>query len=190
MVGAEETEEVEETETEEVIETEEIEADDVVELTEDEKYGVPVKDSFGQSVLFPDSDAYFDVISELQGDGFCQVTDLCGVDYLNHERIDLPASVNPERFEVVVSLISHARRDRIRVRVQVPEGGSIPSLFDLFPGTEALEREAFDMFGINFDNHPDLSRILMPETWTGHPLRKDFDIGRIPVAFKDAPGQR
>jgi len=64
------------------------------------------------------------------------------------------------------------------------------SAFDLFPGTEAMEREAFDMFGIAFDEHPDLSRILMPETWEGYPLRKDFDTGQIPVQFKDAPGPR
>ena len=87
-------------------------------------------------------------------------------------------------------LISHARRERIRVRLQVADGASVPTLFDMFPGTEAMEREAFDMFGITFDEHPDMSRILMPETWEGYPLRKDFDIGRIPVQFKDAPGQR
>jgi len=59
-----------------------------------------------------------------------------------------------------------------------------PSLFDLWPGTEAMERETFDMFGIRFDNHPDLTRILMPEEWIGHPLRKDDDEVRIPVQFK------
>ena len=57
-------------------------------------------------------------------------------------------------------------------RVPTP---SLPSLFDLWPGTEAMEREAFDMFGIRFDDHPDLTRILMPEDWIGHPLRKDYD---------------
>ena len=139
-------------------------------------------------MFFPDADSYLDLFSELQSDGFRQVIDLFGVDYLHHERSDLPASVIPERFEVVVSMISHARRERIRVRVQVADGGSIPTLFDMFPGTEALEREAFDMFGVSFDDHPDHSRILMPETWEGYPLRKDFDIGRIPVQFKDAPG--
>jgi len=135
-------------------------------------------------VLHVTLDSYLEVIGGLRDDGFEQVVDLCGVDYLHHERDDLPADVDPSRFEVVVNLLSHAHRKRTRVRVQVPEGESVPSLFDLFPGTEAMEREAFDMFGIEFSDHPDLSRILMPETWVGHPLRKDFSSGRIPVQFK------
>ena len=135
-------------------------------------------------VLHVTLDPYLEVIGGLRDDGFEQVVALCGVDYLPHERDDLPADVDPSRFEVVVNLLSHAHRKRTRVRVQVPEGESVPSLFDLFPGTEAMEREAFDMFGIEFSDHPDLSRILMPETWVGHPLRKDFSSGRIPVQFK------
>ena len=165
------------------------EQDDVAGAEEALLYGVPVLDSVGQTVLFVEIDQYLDLFSELIGDGFLQVIDLCGVDYSNHVRGDLPESVTPERFEVVVNLISHARRERIRVRCQVGEGTEVPSLFDMFPGTEAMEREAFDMFGIDFSNHPDLSRILMPEEWNGFPLRKDFEIGRIPVQFKDAPGQ-
>ena len=61
-----------------------------------------------------------------------------------------------------------------------------PTLFDIHPGTEAMERETFDMFGIVFEGHPDPSRILMPEDWIGHPLRKDYEVGRIPVQFKEA----
>ena len=99
----------------------------------------------------------------------------------------LPDGVVAERFEVVVNLLDLRDRRRLRLRVQVPESEpELPSLFDLHPGTEAMERETFDMFGIGFDGHPDLTRILMPEDWVGHPLRKDYDVGAIPVQFKGA----
>jgi NADH-quinone oxidoreductase subunit C len=103
----------------------------------------------------------------------------------------LPAGVIAERFELVVGLLSHGSRERVRIRVQVPESDpTVPSLFDVHPGSEALEREVFDMFGILFEDHPDLTRILMPEDWIGHPLRKDYAVGRIPVQFKGAPSSR
>ena len=103
----------------------------------------------------------------------------------------LPEGVQPERFEVVVNLLSLSMRQRVRVRVQVPESDpAVDSLFDVYPGTEAMEREAYDMVGIIFTDHPDLTRILMPEDWEGHPLRKDYGVGRVPVQFKEAPGPR
>ena len=113
--------------------------------------------------------------------------DLCGVDYLRFVDRALPAVVVRERFEIVVNLLDIANPRRIRLRVQVPESDpTLASLFDVYPGTEAMEREAYDMFGVEFSDHPDPSRILMPEDWIGHPLRKDYDVGAIPVQFKGA----
>ncbi|MBK9179680.1 MAG: NADH-quinone oxidoreductase subunit C [Acidimicrobiales bacterium] len=154
-------------------------------------HGAPVTWSRGQRVVHPTGATYLDVIRGLIDDGFHVCVDLTAVDYLTAAGRALPDGVAPERFEVVVNLLSMQRRERVRVRVQVPEDdASLPSLFDLFPGTEAPEREVFDMFGISFEGHPDLTRILMPEDWIGHPLRKDYDIGRIPVQFKGAPEAR
>ena len=99
--------------------------------------------------------------------------------------------VTPERFEVVVNLLSLSKRQRVRIRVQVPESDpSVDSLVDVYPGTDAMEREAYDLIGILFHGHPDMTRILMPEDWEGHPLRKDYGVGRVPVQFKEAPGPR
>ncbi|MFT6390997.1 MAG: NADH-quinone oxidoreductase subunit C, partial [Ilumatobacter sp.] len=130
---------------------------------------------------------YLDVAKALADEGFTMALDLCGVDYLSHMGRPLPEGVAPERFEVVVQLLDIGNRRRTRLRVQVPESTpTLDSLFNLHPGTEAAERETYDMFGIEFEGHPDLTRILMPEDWVGHPLRKDYDIGKIPVQFKEA----
>lgn len=155
-------------------------------------HGAPVTSSRGQRVVHPSRDHYVEVVRALFDDGFLVCLDLTGVDYLHHPgRRDLPEGVQPERFEVVVQLLSHQRRERLRVRVQVPEHDpTLPTLFEVHPGTEAMERETFDMFGIEFVGHPDLTRILLPEDWVGHPLRKDEPKGRIPVQFKAAPAGR
>ena len=118
--------------------------------------------------------------------------DLCAVDYLGSAaQRELPTGVEAERFEVVVNLLNLAYRTRVRVRVQVPASDTtVASLYNLYPGTEAMEREAYDLLGITFTDHPDLTRILMPDDWEGHPLRKDEATGRIPVQFKGAPQVR
>jgi NADH-quinone oxidoreductase subunit C len=154
-------------------------------------HGVPASLSRGELVVHPDRSGYVDLIRALLDDGYQMCVELTAVDYLTHGGRTLPAGVSPERFEVVVSVLSFADHRRIRVRVQVPESDlRLPSLFEIHPGTEVLEREVYDMFGILFDGHPDLTRILMPDDWEGHPLRKDYGIGRIPVRFKGAPGPR
>jgi NADH-quinone oxidoreductase subunit C len=156
------------------------------------RYGAVVSESHGDVVLHATAETYLEVCSEAHADGFDQLIDLTAVDYLTYagER-PLPGGLTPERFEVVTSLINHVRRDRIRIRTQVSaDEPTIPSLFDLWPGSEYLEREAFDMFGITFADHPDMSRVLMPEDWVGHPLRKDYAVGAIPVQFKAASNER
>jgi NADH-quinone oxidoreductase subunit C len=154
-------------------------------------HGIATVDVRGSLVVHPSREQLVDLVRSLRDEGWLMCLDVTAVDYLAHRRSDLPEGIEPERFEVVVTLLSHERRERMRLRVQVPEDDPVvPTLFEVHPGTEAMEREVFDMFGIRFDGHPDLTRILMPEDWQGHPLRKDYAIGRIPVQFKGAPSSR
>src|SRR5688500_13041587 len=142
-------------------------------------------------VRHTDREGYHDLISALRGEGFDLLIDVTAVDYLTYPNRALPEGVRGERFEVVISLLSLTTRQRVRVRCQVPASDPVvPTITDLYAGADAPEREAFDMFGVVFEGHPDLSRILMPEDWEGHPLRKDYSVGMIPVEFKAAPGPR
>jgi NADH-quinone oxidoreductase subunit C len=81
-----------------------------------------------------------------------------------------------ERFDVVYMLYSTRLRHRVRLKVRVSEGASVPSVVAIWPAANWLEREVFDLFGIRFDGHPDLRRILMPDDWQGHPQRKDYPL--------------
>ncbi len=155
-------------------------------------HGAPVTRSRGQVVLHPDRGTYLEVVTALRADGYWMCVDLCGVDYLGYQGDrGLPAGVAPERFEVVTNHLNHTDRTRIRVRVQVPQDDPVlPTLFHVHPGVQNAERETFDLFGIRFDGHPDMTRILLPDDWEGHPLRKDYTVGRIPVQFKGAPSAR
>jgi NADH-quinone oxidoreductase subunit C len=135
-------------------------------------------------VAFPTREGYRDMVTAFHQDGFEMCADLCAVDYLTHPGRELPDGVEPERFEVVVNLLSMSSKRRVRVRVQVPEDEPVlPSLIAIYPGIDAMEREAFDMMGIRADGHPNLRRILMEDDWEGHPLRKDYPIGGEPVRF-------
>lgn len=143
--------------------------------------------SRGQLVAHPTAEQYVDFVRTLRDEeGYWICLDVLGVDYLGYaSRRHLPPGIEAGRFEVVLLLISAKDRSRVRVRLQVDGDEPVaPSLFEVHPGTEAPEREVFDLFGITFDGHPDLTRILMPEDWVGHPLRKDYGIGSIPVQFK------
>jgi len=145
----------------------------------------------GDEIAFPDRAHYAELVRAYRDEGFELCADLCAVDYLSHPGRSLPDGVGAERFEVVVNLVSLSAKRRVRVRVQVPEAEpALASIIDVYPGVDAMEREAFDLLGIRFEGHPDLTRILMPEDWEGHPLRKDYGVGRVPVQFKEAPGPR
>jgi NADH-quinone oxidoreductase subunit C len=150
------------------------------------RHGAPVTSSRGQTVVHTTRETYVNVAKALKDEGFVTCADLCAIDYLGAATARvLPEGVRAERFEVAVNLTNLTTRERIRVRVQIPaDDCTVASLYDLYPGTEAMEREAFDLMGIIFQGHPDLTRILLPETWVGHPLRKDEATGRIPVQFK------
>jgi NADH:ubiquinone oxidoreductase subunit C len=95
--------------------------------------------------------------------------------------------VKTQRFSVSYHLLA-MRRPPARVRLQVwaDDGDSVPSVVPVWPGADFYEREQFDMFGIPFDGHPNLARLLMPDDWEGHPLRKDYPIGGEPVRFSEA----
>ena len=104
---------------------------------------------------------------------FNYLTDLTALDYLNYTVAD-----DRPRFAVVYHLYSIAHGHRLRLKCGVPEDDArIETVSGVWPGAVNAEREAYDMFGIEFDNHPNLTRILMPEDWEGHPLRKDFPLG-------------
>jgi NADH-quinone oxidoreductase subunit C len=118
---------------------------------------------------------YVDLVRAARDTGYETFIDLCGVDHLARE----------PRFDVVVNLLSQQLGERLRVKVGVSnEDPAVASITSLYVGADFYERETWDLFGIVFTGHPDLTRLLMPDEWEGHPLRKDFQIGSIPVEFK------
>jgi NADH-quinone oxidoreductase subunit C len=108
---------------------------------------------------------------------FINFVDLCGADYPARE----------QRFDVVYHLLSPKHNSRIRVKITTDEETPVPSIIEVFPAANWYEREAYDLYGILFSNHPDLRRILTDYGFDGHPLRKDFPLtGFVEVRYDDA----
>ena len=135
--------------------------------------------AFGELTLRAPAGRIVDVLSWLKNKcsaKFSLLVDICGVDY-PEER---------ERFEVVYHLLSMTANLRVRVCVRVDEDTPVPSVIGVFPNANWYEREAFDMYGITFSDHPDLRRILTDYGFTGFPLRKDFPMtGYVEVRYDE-----
>ena len=121
----------------------------------------------GQPSFVAQMDAAYEVVETLR--------DIHGFDYL----VDVTAVHWPKRdeaFDIIYVLYSFDRNERIRMKVRIRDGQKPTRVVEIYETANWLEREAFDMFGVEFEGHPDLRRILMPDEWTGHPLRKDYGI--------------
>lgn len=136
--------------------------------------------AYGELTLEARADQIVSVLRFLRDDSTCrfaQLIDLCGVDYPGRSK----------RFDVVYHLLSLSQNMRARVKVRTDEETPVPSVVDIYPAANWYEREAFDLFGIQFSGHPDLRRILTDYGFNGHPLRKDFPLtGYVEVRYDDA----
>lgn len=137
----------------------------------------------GEATITVDPRQLREVLRTLREKGYDFLSSLHGVDYYPEE----------PRLGVHYQLLDMSAVDRICVKVRVPlDDPHVPSVVDLWPGADHPEREAYDMFGVIFDGHPDLRRILMPEDYVGWPQRRDFPIGGEPVIFtnneREVPG--
>jgi len=137
---------------------------------------IAVREMAGEQTVVVDREKVVDILQFLRDDEELQynfLSDLTAVDFLGR----VP------RFEVVYHLLSMPNKRRVRLKVLVEDGRPAPSVVSVYPTANFLEREVYDLFGIEFHGHPSLRRILLPEDWEGHPLRKDYPLGDEPVAF-------
>ena len=139
--------------------------------------GVEAVVAFGELTLIAPREQIVEVMKGLRDQfGFQQLMDVCGADYPDRE----------ERFEVVYHLLSLTRAARLRVKVQTDEVKPVPSIVSVYPSAGWFEREAFDMYGMIFSDHPDMRRILTDYGFQGHPLRKDFPMtGYVEVRYDE-----
>jgi NADH-quinone oxidoreductase subunit C len=127
-------------------------------------------------------EAVRETLVALKAQGYASYVFMTCVDHLATPVVERPA----ERYELVYQLRDMDRHHELRVRVFVPqEDPTVASAADLYAPANWDEREVWDLFGIAFDGHPDLTRILLPEDWVGHPLRRDFPVGGEPVDFSE-----
>jgi NADH-quinone oxidoreductase subunit C len=128
----------------------------------------------GRATLSVDPKSIRDVLQALKGKGYAFLSSVHGVDYYPEE----------PRLGVHYELIDMTEVDRVCVKLRVPtDAPNVPSVTPDWPGANHQEREVFDMFGVVFDGHPNLRRILMPEDYEGHPQRRDFPVGGEPILF-------
>lgn len=142
---------------------------------------VDAKQAHGETTLIVQTERIREVCEAFKADGFTYLVDLNGIDYSKY-----PGHAG-ERFAIAYHLYSFARNERVRLKVFVAEGGSVPSVTSVWKTANWHERETFDMFGITFDGHPNLERILMWEGFNGFPLRKDFPVRGIDTGARIYP---
>ena len=136
-------------------------------------------DQLGQLQVSVTSGNLINLIDFVKNDENCQfrqLTDIAGVDYPEREN----------RFDVIYHFLSFKWNVRLRIKTEISENGSLPSICSIFPAANWFEREAFDMYGIQFTDHPDLRRILTDYGFEGYPLRKDFPLtGNIEIRYDE-----
>jgi NADH-quinone oxidoreductase subunit C len=134
------------------------------------KFGASLLDAIEdrkQAILVVDRERLAEISLHLRKEEkFEMLADLTAVDWPKREK----------RFDVILNLYSFAKNERLRLKVRAADEEPVPSVVEVWPTANWLEREVFDMFGIVFSGHPDLKRILLPDEWQGYPLRKDYDI--------------
>jgi NADH-quinone oxidoreductase subunit C len=127
-----------------------------------------------QAILLVAADKLRDIARHCRDDEkFDMLVDLTAVDWPKREK----------RFDIILNLYSFAKNERLRLKAHAAENEPVPSSVEVWPAANWLERECYDMFGIVFEGHPDLKRILLPDEWEGHPLRKDYDILKQDTAW-------
>ena len=140
---------------------------------------IEISDDFNQLQISISADQILDVVDFIKNDEACefrQITDIAGVDFPDRQK----------RFDVIYHFLSIKHNSRLRIKIIIGEDESIPSITSIFPAANWFEREAFDMYGIQFKDHPDLRRILTDYGFEGYPLRKDFPLsGNVEIRYDE-----